>query len=897
MGSTGKKGGAETLGCSGGSSPARLPWLRPLEGGVAPAGREPGETEPTTRAWRPPTSSTGDGSLGPALCAAGNPRPSAEPRPIGRPGPVVHPRGRTMKRMGTLRLLSDLSHFSGAGRLRELLAGDPAVRVRCSPDGRHLLLLRPPGAPSPQLLVAARGPSAELERAWPAGHTSPLDAFFLPWPARPALVLVWESGLTEVWGAGVGPGWRLLRSTELCPGGGARVVAVAASRGRLVWCEERQDGAEGWQGPPAAFSHCVCFRTLEPSGEAGTNLGRTHILLHHCPSFGLLASRKDLFLVPTATTWPGVSHILLIWSPGKGKVVVAAPCLGLSHSQSLNPGRGDTWDFRTLLRGLPGLLSPMKPLTVHTWAPTPQGLLLLDFRGTVSLVQSHGGTRAVGTLQEAPAGLAGSAALGTFHGTLACVLGSTLELLDMGSGQLLERKVLSTDRVHLLAPPAPGMEDEEELEIRGGLRLLSALGLFRVGWEAPQGLEVPSAEDLVFEEACEYYQRRSLRGTQLTPEELRHNSTFRAPQALASILQGHVSPSTLLTTLRAELRDYRALDQLKAHLVAGDDEEAGWTELAEHEVARLLRTELVGDQLAQLNTVFQALPTAAWGAILRALQLQPDGNGRLRSHAPPDVWKKVLGGSSAAKEPPNGILPVFELLCQCLCRLEPRWLPPFVELAQQQGGPGWGAGAPGLPLYRRALAVLGEEGTRSEALELELLLGSGRPKAVLQAVRQLVQKEQWERALEAGLALGPSSPLLRSEIFKLLLAEFARHRRLDAHLPLLCRLCPPDLAPAELLLLLRTHLPDDSDPLTPFPEPGTEPPLTVGLLKTLLEQTGAQGRPSGPILSLYEDILWDPGTPPPTPPRGPMTTLQASDHSGLEAWAPSGQGLCVTDTG
>ncbi|XP_036685642.1 Hermansky-Pudlak syndrome 6 protein [Balaenoptera musculus] len=803
-----------------------------------------------------------------------------------------------MKRAGTLRLLSDLNNFSGAARLRELLAGDPAVRVRCSPDGRHLLLLRPPGAPDPQLLVAVRGPGAALERAWPAGQPSPLDAFFLPWPARPALVLVWESGLAEVWGAGVGPGWRLLQSTELCPGGGSRVVAVAAPRGRLVWCEERQAGAEGREGPPAvAFSHCVCVRTLEPSGEAGTNLGRTHILLHNCPPFGLLTSRKDLFLVPTATTWPGVGHILLIWSPSKGKVVVAAPCLGLSHSKSLNPGGGDPWDFSTLLRGLPGLLSPRQPLTVHTWAPTPQGLLWLDFRGTVSLVQPHGGTRAVGTLQEAPASLAGSAALGTFHGTLACVLGSTLELLDMGSGQLLERKVLSTDRVHLLEPPAPGMENEEELETRGGLRLLSAVGLFRVGWEAPQGLELPSAEDLVFEEACEYYQRRSLRGARLTPEELRHNSTFRAPQALASILQGHVSPSTLLTTLRAELRDYRGLEQLKAQLVAGDDEEAGWTELAEHEVARLLRTELMGDQLAQLNTVFQALPTAAWGAILRALQLQPDGNGRLRSQAPPDVWKKVLGVTTCGKEPPSGILPLFELLCRCLCRLEPRWLPPFVELAQQQGGPGWGSGGPGLPLYRRALEVLGEEGTRPEALELDLLLGSGRPKAVLQAVGQLVQKEEWERALEAGLALSPSSPLLRSEIFKLLLAEFARHRRLDAHLPLLCRLCPPDLAPAELLLLLRTHLPDELEPPAPFPEPGAEPPLTVGLLRALLEQTGTEGRPSGPVLSQYEDILWDPGTPPPTPPRGPMSALQASDHPGLEAWAPSGQGLCVTDTG
>lgn len=802
-----------------------------------------------------------------------------------------------MKRAGTLRLVSDLSNFSGAARLRELLAGDPTVRVRYSSDGRHLLLLRPLGAPSPQLLVAVRGPGEELERAWPAGHPSPLDAFFLPWPVRPALILVWESGLAEFWGPGVGPGWRLLQSTELCPGGGARVVAVAAPRGRLVWCEERQAEAEGHlESPTASLNHCVCVRSLELSGEAGANLGRRHILLRHCPPFGLLASRKDLFLVPTATTWPGAVHILLIWSPGKGKVMVAAPCLGLSYSKSLNPERGDTWDFRTLLRGLPGLLSPGQPLTVHTWAPTPQGLLLLDFKGTVSLMQSHGGTRAVGTLQEAPIGPAGSAALGTFHGTLACVLGSTLELLDMSSGQLLERKVLSTDRVHLLEPPAPGMRNEEELEMRRGLRLLSALGLFQIGWEAPQGLELPSAEDLVFEEACKYYQRRSLRGAQLTPDELRHNSTFRAPQALASILQGHMAPSTLLTTLRGELRDYRGLEQLKAQLVAGDDEEVGWTELAEQEVTRLLRTELMGDQLAQLNTVFQALPTAAWGAVLRVLQLQPDGNGRLRSQAPPDVWKKVLGSTAAEKEPPNGILPLFELLCHCLCRLEPRWLPPFVELAQQQGEPGWGGGGPGPPLYRRALAVLGEEGTRPEALELELLLGSGRPKAVLQAVGQLVQKEQWERVLEAGLALGPSSPLLQSEIFKLLLAEFAQHRQLDAHLPLLCRLCPPDLAPVELLLLLRSHLPDELEAPTPFPEPGAEPPLTVGLLRTLLEQTGAQRQPLGPVLSLYEDILHDPGTPPPTPPRGPMTTLQALDHPGSEAWAPSGQGLCVTDT-
>ena len=67
------------------------------------------------------------------------------------------------------------------------------------------------------------------------------------------------------------------------------------------------------------------------------------------------------------------------------------------------------------------------------------------------------------------------------------------------------------------------------------------------------------------------------------------------------------------------------------------------------------------------------------------------------------------------------------------------------------------------------------------------------------------------------------------------------------------------------------------------------------VLRALLKQTGTQGRASGPVLSLYEDILWDPDTPPPTPPR--VSALQASDHPGLEAWAPSGQGLYVTDTG
>ncbi|XP_068954897.1 BLOC-2 complex member HPS6 [Petaurus breviceps papuanus] len=766
-----------------------------------------------------------------------------------------------MKRASTLRLLSDLSDFSNANRLREVLAEEPLARVRASPDGRHLLLLRPPGSAAPLLLVSRKG--AGLEPCCPAGQGPVLDAFFLQCPGwagspRPVLALVWANGRAEVWSTGVHPGWQLLQQTELCVSSKAKVVAAAALGNRLVWCEERPASAEVAEGSvQAAFSHCVCTRALESHGETSAILGAPKTLLHHCPHFQLLASRSDFFMVPTATTWPNVAHILLIWYPGKGRVIVAVPAQNFTYSKNLSPKGRDSWDFRSLLQRVPGLLSGGEPLDIHTCGVAQGSLLLLSPKGAVSLIRRDGGARVVGILGYGLLSQGVPVSVGVFNNTFACVLGSGLELLDMGNGRLLERKVLSTDRVHLLELSAPWIDEEEEN--KGGLRLLSASGLFCMAWEVGKGVEWLNSEDLVFEEACHYYQRRSLLGARLTTDELRKGSTFRAPLALASVLRGHQPPTKLLTDLQTELRDYHGLERLKTRLVAGDGQEEGWTELAEREVERLLRSDLTGDRLSQLNAVFSVFPAAAWCSTRRALQLQLDEAGQLKSQAPPDLWKKVLMDTVA-----DGARPPFELLCQCLCRLEPCWLPPFVELAQQQGGPGWGlgAGGPGPPLYRRALAVLGDwAGARAGALELELLLGSGRPKAVLQAIGQLVQAGQWERVLDAGLALSPSSPLLQMEIFTVLLAEFARHRQLDAHLTRLRHLCPPDLTPTDLLLLLKRHLPDEEGPPAPFPKVGADPPLTVGLLRGLLEQARSKAQTPSP----YEDILWDSGACPPHP--------------------------------
>ncbi|XP_074089952.1 BLOC-2 complex member HPS6 isoform X1 [Macrotis lagotis] len=707
-----------------------------------------------------------------------------------------------MRRASSLRLLSDLSDFSEARPLRRLLAEEPLARVRASPDGRHLLLLRPPGSAAPLLLASRKGAGPGPEPSGAAGRGPLLDAFFLQCPGWLLLALVWASGRTEVWGAGARPGWQLLQQAELCASPEARVLAAAAPGRRLVWCEGRP-------GEPA-FGHRLCTRALEAGGAA---LGAPVVLLQHCPPLRLLASPADLFLLPAASAWPSAAGVVLIWSPAKGRLTVSVPAHNLAHREKLSAEGGDSRDFQSLLRRVPGLLSGGEPLEPHTWAAAQGSLLLLSPEGAVSLIRRDGAARTVGVLGCGPLSPALPVSLGVFHSTLACALGSGLELLDLGSGRLLERKVLSTERVHLLELSAPGVEEEED---KGGLRLLSASGLFCVTWEAGEGAARLNADDLVFEEACGYYQRRSLLGARLSTEELRRGSTFRAPLALAAVLRGHRPPAKLLSALQAELRDYRGLERLKTRLVAGDGQEEGWTELAEREVERLLRSDLAGDKLAQLNAVFSVFPAAAWCSARRALQLQLDEAGRLKTQAPPDLWKKVLADPGA-----EGALAPFELLCQCLCRLEPCWLPPFVELAQQQGGPGWGlgAGGSGPPLYRRALSVLGEwAGAGAGALELELLLGSGRPKAVLQAIGQLVQAGQWERVLDAGLTLSPSSPFLQMEIFTILLAEFAQHRQLDAHVTRLRRLCPPDLTPTDLLLLLKRHLPEEEGPPAPFPK-------------------------------------------------------------------------------
>ncbi|TFK07044.1 E3 ubiquitin-protein ligase MARCH5 [Platysternon megacephalum] len=790
-----------------------------------------------------------------------------------------------MKRAGALRQVSDFSDFVSGRRLRELLSqrgpGEAPRHVHTSPDGLHLLLLlRGRPALQPQVLAFQRlGTGAgDLERSWQPPQPPITGLLFLQSPAALTWVLavVWEQGRTEVWGFVPALGWQLQQTLELCHGARARIVSICSQGSSLVWCEERPPSDAHLDPGRGAFRYCICTRALEV-GEQGAQLGAMRIVMHNSPQYQVLASPQHVFLVPTGATFASVSTFLLIWCPREAKVTVVAPSGGFVHSEVLHCS-----DFKKLVFGSVGLLLSVAPLDIHTCALSScGGLLLLSTQGTVSLVQPDGTWRHVYDLGGSCLAQGDPVQLKAFGSTLACVLAGVLYLIDLTSGRLIERKLLSTREVHFLESPSR----EEEIQ------LLTPSGIYCFSFSSPEegGRPEPTLVEMVFEEACKYYQRRSLSSSRLTVEKLKKGDMFQAPIALSSILQHSLLrkgtaarglPETytkLLSPLSTDLQSYLSLELLKSCIVAASESEVDrcCEELVEQEVSRLLGLDLDRENLGYLNAVFSSFPKASWKAIRGSLQLQQNGDGLLVARATSDIWKKVLGGpvpnwSQQEEMGLNGVVPLFELICGSLHRFKPKWLPSFVELTQQYVGASWTYSTKegpesGVPLYKRALAVLDRQRHRlasDRELEIELLLCSARPKAVLQAMQLLIRLRRWQRVVEAAEKFSKLSPLLNKEIFTTLLAQFAQHRDLDPYLAALWELCPADLTSSDILSIVLQHLPGSEGDPAPFSAGGA--PLTLALLKPLLHKVAQHQCTQD---ELYADILQGPPFPPPAPPR------------------------------
>ncbi|XP_044292876.1 Hermansky-Pudlak syndrome 6 protein [Varanus komodoensis] len=810
-----------------------------------------------------------------------------------------------MKRAGALRLVSDWSDFGRGRCLRELLErrlpSEAPSRVLVSPDSQHLLLLWNQ-LPYQTRVVAFQRLGAEggdLERSWQPPQPPVVELLFLESPAAAApwvLAIICEQGRTELWRSVPAVGWHLLQSLELCHGFRARIVSICNWGDQLVWCEERPPLDAQLTPERRSFQYCICTRDLQV-GEQGAQLSPLKIVLHNSPVYQVLASPSAVFLVPTPATFPGIAKFVLIWRPEHSDIITTAPSKGCICTKALQPGT--EVDFKKLVLGCIGLLASMETLDVHSCALSGcGGLLLVTKAGAVELIQPNGVWRPIFNFGEQALAPTEQVQLKVFKDTLACLLGGVLYLVNLDSGQLIEKKTLSTEEVLFLDFHA----EEEEMQ------LLSPSGIYSLDFSGidQNSQPEPKLVDMVFEEACKYYQRRSLSSSQLTVEKLKKGDMFQAPIALSSILCHSLAPkerrsralpepyAKLLDTMQLELQSYQNLELLKSCVVGASEKEVeSYGEaLVEQELSRLLHLDFNRENLAYLNAIFISFPGAFWKAIQNHLQLQQNGDGVLVARATPDIWKKILGGSvpnlsKQEEEPLNGVVPLFELVCLSLHQFKPKWLPQFVELSQQYMGASWSYSNKegpegGVPLYKRALAVLPKRRGRcsfiDREMEIELLLSSQRPKAILQAMDLLIQHGRWQRVMEVAEKFSMLSPLLNKEIFTILLGEFCQHRALDPYLDKLWELCPADLSASDVLSIIEQHLaPAEHGPF-PF-SPNSSSQITIGLLKPLMHRLAQC--PPGQV-EIYADVLQGLTFPPPAPPRDQVSPRAASEEEQIQ---------------
>lgn len=487
--------------------------------------------------------------------------------------------------------------------------------------------------------------------------------------------------------------------------------------------------------------------------------------------------------------------------------------------------------------------------------------------------------------------------LNIYNDTLALTIGRTLFLIDTKCGLELERISLKTEGLLFV-----NSHDSHSPQ------MLSESGLFVVT-QKPKPALTPFEDssallvEAVFEEACKYYQQRSLSSTQLTVEKLKKGGMFQAPISLAAILKDYLSnqktkpgekhssgQERLMSSLESELRSLVLLEDIKTSMVKASEKdlENYCESLVQQEICRLLGGELEKENLQYLNGIFQQFPTYSWHGIQSVLHLRCNGEGSLSSKAPAELWKIILSPvqPTANFAHCNGQqkhtavnLPVFELLCHSIFKFQPSWLPRFLELAQQQAGSSssssWTFGvkesSESVPLYKRALTVLPCKGTYQH-LEVELLLCSERPNAIMQALRILIEQGQWERVTQVAERFCRQSPLLNKEIFSTLLCEVSQHRDLDPYLDLLWTLCPEDMTVTSILNTVLKNIPGSTQNSGPFEAQGSQ--VTIGLLKPLLQKVlQRESKPN----QRYADILQSPTIPPLTPPRQPKGLFRNTD--------------------
>lgn len=838
--------------------------------------------------------------------------------------------------------VTDFGDFTRGKELKDFLKQSYAKNasksclsnVRISPDGRHIHIIQQ--APRTSLMTHDRYQRAHLVQSQEhldlvlTRNVSIVDLlYFKPNDSENRALLlgiIFENGTTELWKFSERKsGWSLLQTVDLCNSPRAKIASVCISQNFIIWCEERppSESSSVSSVDRSNFTYCICKRTFDVD-ERGISFGGVKTALHNNPRYSVISTGDIVYLLPNIKedSCMSVKKVFLSWSPQNDVYKVHSASNGTLLIR--NSTAKEQLDFKRLVTDCIGYLSTITPPDIYGFSPIGHGdILLLLSSGWVCIMQRDGILRQIYKLPDNCLTTCGTQnSLNMYDDVIALAVGRMMYLIDIKCGMELERMPLKREGllfVNCLETYSPQM--------------FSEAGLYMVIQKGTEAKSKPSGAHLeninsgavlveaVFEEACKYYQQRSLSTTLLTAEKLKKGGMFQAPITLANIIRDYLGNSKMKTTrtdssghkkllscLDSELKSLIALEDIKASVVKASEKDLqSYCEtLVQQELCRLLSSEIDGENLQYLNSMFQLFPTETWQAIQAVLQLRCNGEGSLSIRAPAELWKIVLStvqttptyySNQQKNTPANGTLPVFELLCQSIFKFQPSWLPRFLELAQQQSSSSstssWSFGkenSENLPLYKRALAVLPCK-SACQDLEVELLLCSQRPNAVMQALRMLIGQGQWDRVTQVAERYCRQSPLLNKEIFSTLLSEVSQHRDLDPYLDLLWALCPEDMTVTRILNLVLKNLPPTTQPSGPFQGHSHGSQLTIGLLKPLLSKVLQRETRSS---QRYADILQSPTLPPPTPRRQVVELAQVNAELDVDLKEKTPSGSPVT---
>uniref|UniRef100_A0A8C9R5W9 HPS6 biosis of lysosomal organelles complex 2 subunit 3 n=1 Tax=Scleropages formosus TaxID=113540 RepID=A0A8C9R5W9_SCLFO len=759
-----------------------------------------------------------------------------------------------------LQQVSDFSDFTRGRDLSDFLRDNsigsgtraPPFHLRISPDGCHIHVVL--SKPRADLMTCDKRRSSAQIRSQsglvvsPAKRSPVADVVYLDRGRAgggSALLVAFEDGTAEFWRfCEPDSGWHRLHGSDLCDTPGAKVVSVCAAGGRIVWCERRrpvenpsEENPPLLDGPRLCFTYSICSRAFELDQET-VRLGRAEVVLRDGPPFVVVASAENVYLLPDSrASAPGsTSRLLLGWSPCRDQVAVYSICEGsILMAEPSAAAKGS--DFRRLVSECLVALLAADPVELRSFSTTGDGgLVLLLSSGWICVMNVDGVLRRVHRLAENGAtSNCDRISMNAYSDCLAVVEGRVLHVIDLQCGLELGRIPLRDDGILFLN------HDERHVP-----HLLTDTGLFLVRLH-----ELDSVlEEVVFEEACRRYQTRTLSGMQLTVDKMMSEGKLQAPILLSSVLRDYLKERTTSVLTASE-------SQLRRHCEI----------LVQEELVRLLRTELNGKDVLYLNVVFSSFPSESWEAVQTLLRLSETKDGALSSEAPAAVWRTVLApvqpeDTSVLLTP----LPIFELLCRLFLLFQPGQLPLFVDLAQQHAiGPSHSSSGSliGQPLYKRAISVLLGPGC-SQDLEVELLLRSGRPNGVLQALRLLLDQGQWGQAVGLAERFCGRSPLLNKEIFTTLLRKGCQYRNLDPYLDRIRALCPEDMTASSIIRVVLESLSGSGSEPLPFRNRGDH--LTVAPLRPLLAHV--LQRETRPHYG-YGDLTRFSAIPPPIPPRRP----------------------------